>query len=233
MKSSTLIFYSVLFSCITSSDRAFLEVLVASSQVLFAWCAHVERSTRDSEIHGYVDVNSGEQRTRTNMCFPPKGRLDKRVTKHCCYRLNIWTSILRCDDSTSRLTLSLQEPVQLLMAVKPSCYSSLRFRLNIPFVSDHFRITDNARLWWISTRLMQWNASLIRAHDHWNPFHKNQKKQHLSDISPVRYKICLFFLLFLLHALKTLKQWGTDFNWNIECLHHPLVLSTLSSCLIL
>lgn len=36
----------------------------------------------------------------------------------------------------------------------------------------------------VSQCLMQWNASLIRAHDHWNPFHKNQKKQHLSAISP-------------------------------------------------
>lgn len=73
------------------------------------------RSSRDSEIHGYVDVNLEEQWTRTNMCFPPKGPLDRRVTKHCCYRLNIWTSILRFDDSTSRFSLSLQEPVQLLM----------------------------------------------------------------------------------------------------------------------
>lgn len=47
--------------------------------------------------------------------FPLKGRLDRRVTQALLLLMKHLKAYLAVDDSTSRLTLSLQEPVQPLM----------------------------------------------------------------------------------------------------------------------
>lgn len=96
------------------------------------------------------------------------------------FPVKVSTSLIQCDFSEKKTFCIWQ-------AVKPSCYSSLRFRLNIPFVSVHFRITDNAPLRWISTRLTVSHAVKCITHScTWSlkSISQEPKKQHLSAISP-------------------------------------------------